>query len=82
MLREKPLKVSEQEAGNSCARRVTQAAGSCGREAGFEGPAGVVGSEGEESRDLVVGGDPEKRKWRARVPGGIFSTEQTRCGGG
>lgn len=41
--REKPLKVSEQEAGNSCARRVTQAAGSGGREAGFEGPAQLLG---------------------------------------
>lgn len=41
--REKPLKVSEQEAGNSCAWRVTQAAGSGGREAGFEGPAQLLG---------------------------------------
>lgn len=52
------------------------------REAGFEGPAGVVGSEGEESLDLVVGGAPEKRRWRARVLGGVFLTEQTGCGGG
>ena len=53
--REKPLKASEQGAGNSCARRVAQAARSGGREAGFEGPARVVGSEGEESLDLAVG---------------------------
>ena len=70
--REKPLKASEQGAGNSCARRVAQAARSGGREAGFEGPARVVGSEGEESLDLAVGGGPEKRRWRATVPGGLF----------
>ena len=70
--REEPLKASEQGAGNSCARRAAPAAGSGGREAGFEGPAGVVGSEGEESLDLAVGGGPEKRRWRARVPGGLF----------
>ena len=73
--REKPLKASEQGAGNSCARRVAQAARSGGREAGFEGPARVVGSEGEESLDLAVGGGPEKRRWRATVPGGLFYTE-------
>ena len=34
--------------------------------------ARVVGSEGEESLDLAVGGGPEKRRWRATVPGGLF----------
>ena len=46
--------------GAGCSWRVTQAAGSCGREVGIEGPAGIVGGEGDESLDLDVGDGPEK----------------------
>lgn len=46
--------------GAGCSWTVTQAAGSCGREAGIEGPAGIVGGEGDESLDLDVGDGPEK----------------------
>lgn len=45
--------------GAGCSWTVTQAASSCGREAGIEGPAGI-GGEGDESLDLDVGDGPEK----------------------
>lgn len=38
-----------------CSRRVTQAADGCGREAGFEGPSGIVRSEDDEDLGLDLG---------------------------